>query len=90
MLVFSGTRSPQVAAMTASWMLVAGALFALVGTLAKLLGTQFSSTELAMYRSLIGLLAIGVFLLWRRETIRTAFLRGHFWRGTTGTISLIA
>ena len=90
MLVFSGTCSPQVAAMTSSWMLVAGALFALVGTLAKLLGNQFSSAELAMYRSLIGLLAIGVFLLWRRETIRTAFLRGHFWRGTTGTISLIA
>ena len=76
--------------MTSSWMLVAGALFALVGALAKMLGNQFSSAELAMYRSLIGLLAIGSFLLWRRETVRTPFLRGHFWRGTTGTISLVA
>jgi len=71
-------------------MLVAGALFALMGILAKMLGDQFTSAELAMYRSLIGLLTIGAFLLWRRETIRTPFLRGHFWRGTTGTISLVA
>lgn len=71
-------------------MLVAGALFALVGALAKMLGNQFSSAELAMYRSLIGLLAIGAFLLWRSATVRTPFLRGHFWRGTTGTISLVA
>ena len=71
-------------------MLVAGALFALMGILAKMLVDQFSSAELAMYRSLIGLLTIGAFLLWRRETIRTSFLRGHFWRGTTGTISLVA
>jgi len=76
--------------MTSSWMLVAGALFALMGILAKMLGDQFTSAELAMYRSLIGLLTIGAFLLWRRETIRTPFLRGHFWRGTTGTISLVA
>lgn len=76
--------------MTSSWMLVAGALFALVGALAKMLGSQFSSAELAMYRSLIGLVAIGAFLLWRRETVRTPFLRSHFWRGTTGTISLVA
>ena len=76
--------------MTSSWMLVAGALFALVGALAKMLGSQFSSAELAMYRSLIGLVAIGAFLLWRRETVRTPFLRSHLWRGTTGTVSLIA
>jgi len=76
--------------MTSSWMLVAGALFALMGTLAKQLTGQFSGAELAMYRSLFGLVAIGVFLLWRRETLRTPFWKGHFWRGATGTISLIA
>ena len=76
--------------MTSSWMLVAGALFALMGALAKLLSGQFSGAELAMYRSLFGLVAIGAFLLWRRETARTAFWKGHFWRGVTGTISLVA
>ena len=76
--------------MTSSWMLVAGALFALMGAMAKLLSAQFSGAELAMYRSLFGLLAIGGFLLWRRETLRTPFWKGHFWRGATGTVSLIA
>ena len=76
--------------MTSSWMLVAGALFALMGALAKLLAGQFSATELAMYRSLVGLVAIGAFLLWRRETARTRFWKSHFWRGSTGTISLVA
>ena len=90
MLVFPFGQALIHVPMTSSWMLVAGALFALVGVMAKLLGDQFSSAELAMYRSFIGLLAIGVFLLWRRETIRTPFLRGHFWRSTTGTISLVA
>ena len=76
--------------MTASWMLVAGALFALMGAMAKMLGGQFSGAELAMYRSVVGLVAIGAFLLWRRATLRTRFWKSHFWRGATGTISLIA
>ena len=76
--------------MTASWMLVAGALFALMGAMAKMLGGQFSGAELAMYRSVVGLAAIGAFLLWRRATPRTRFWKSHFWRGATGTISLIA
>ena len=40
-------------------MLVAGALFATMGVMAKLLGNQFSGAELALYRSLIGLVAVG-------------------------------
>lgn len=83
-------RCDAKARMTSSWMLVAGALFALMGALAKLLTGQFSGAELAMYRSLFGLVAIGVFLLWRRETLRTRFWKGHLWRGATGTISLVA
>ena len=71
-------------------MLVAGALFALVGALAKLLSGQFSGAELAMYRSMFGLVAIGIFLIWRRKSPRTPFWKSHFWRGTTGTISLVA
>ncbi|HEX4858397.1 MAG TPA: DMT family transporter [Usitatibacteraceae bacterium] len=76
--------------MTSSWMLVAGALFAAMGSFAKAVGDQFSGAELAMYRALFGLVAIGAFVLWRGETVRTRFAWGHFWRGFTGTISLVA
>ena len=76
--------------MTSSWMLVAGALFATMGVFAKLLGNQFSGAELSLYRSLIGLAAIGAFVIWKRESLATSFKTGHLWRGLTGTISLIA
>ena len=76
--------------MTSSWMLVAGALFATMGVFAKLLAGQFTGAELSLYRSLIGLVAIGAFMGWKRQSLATPFWRGHFWRGLTGTISLIA
>ncbi len=75
---------------TSSWMLVAGALFATMGVFAKLLGNQFTGAELSLYRSLIGLAAMGGFVWWKRESLATPFWKGHFWRGLTGTISLIA
>lgn len=71
-------------------MLIAGALFAAMGSFAKSVGNQFSGAELAMYRSVFGLVAIGTFVLWRRETVRTRFAWGHFLRGATGTVSLVA
>jgi drug/metabolite transporter (DMT)-like permease len=75
--------------MTSSWMLVAGALFALMGTFAKLLSPNFTGAELALYRSIIALIFIGGFILIKRRSLRTPFWRGHFWRGATGTVSLI-
>ncbi len=75
--------------MTSSWMLVAGALFATMGTFTKMLGTQFSGAELSMYRSIVALTVMGAFVAWKRAPIATPFWRGHFWRGLTGTVSLI-
>ncbi len=71
-------------------MLVAGALFATMGVFAKFLAGQFSGAELSLYRSLIGLVAVGAFILWKRQTLATPFWKGHFWRGLTGTTSLVA
>jgi drug/metabolite transporter (DMT)-like permease len=76
--------------MTSSWMLVAGALFALMGALAKHLAGQFSGAELAMVRSLVAMVAIGAFMWVRRLTPATAYPQQHFWRSFTGTISLVA
>ncbi|MEQ1519409.1 MAG: DMT family transporter, partial [Usitatibacteraceae bacterium] len=33
---------------------------------------------------------MGVFILWRRQTPRTAFGKSHFWRSAMGTVSLVA
>ena len=71
-------------------MLVAGALFATMGVFAKLLSGQFTGAELSLYRSLIGLAAVGAFMWWQRQSLATHYWKGHFWRRLTGTISLIA
>jgi drug/metabolite transporter (DMT)-like permease len=71
-------------------MLVAGALFATMGAFAKFLSDQFSGAELSMYRSLVAFGAIGIVVLLRRQSLKTPFAVGHFWRGLTGTISLVA
>ncbi len=68
-------------------MLVAGALFATMGVFAKLLAGQFSGAELSLYRSLV---AVGAFVFLKRQSLATPFWKGHFWRGVTGTTSLIA
>ncbi len=70
-------------------MLVAGALFATMGTFAKFLGTHFTGAELSFYRSLIALILLGAFVALKRHSLATPFWRGHIWRGVTGTISLI-
>lgn len=70
-------------------MLIAGALFAAMGAFAKLLASHFSGAELSMYRSVFALVAIGAFVMWKKQTLATPFRMGHFWRGTFGTISLI-
>lgn len=75
--------------MTSSWMLIAGVLFAAMGAFAKALGNQFSGAELSMYRSLVAFAAIGALIMARRYSIRTPHWKSHFWRGLTGTISLV-
>lgn len=75
--------------MTSSWMLVAGVLFATMGAFAKSLGTEFTGAELSMYRSLVAFATMGALVLARRHSVRTPHWKSHFWRGLTGTISLV-
>ena len=70
-------------------MLVAAALFAAMGAFAKSLGTQFTGAELSMYRSLVAFAIIGALVMARRYSVRTPHWKSHFWRGLTGTISLV-
>ena len=81
-------------------MLIAGALFAAVGAFGKIAASDFSSFELAAYRSLIGVVLIGGTILGRALTQKTMPNRGivaqfssaqwrdHLWRGVFGSVSL--
>jgi len=68
-------------------MLLAGALFALMGLCVRLVSGHFSQTELVLYRSLAGLLLLAPLLL-RPQALRTAYWRTHLWRGLAGGAAL--
>lgn len=79
--------------MKSSWMLVAAALFALMGVLVKHASANFSSAELVFYRSAFGLLAIGGVIAIQHGSLRkplaTPYRKAHFWRGLSGFVALV-
>jgi drug/metabolite transporter (DMT)-like permease len=79
--------------MKSSWMLVAAALFALMGVLVKHSSAHFSSAELVFYRSVFGLFAIWIMIgVNRRQWLKplaTVHWRRHFWRGLAGFSALV-
>jgi drug/metabolite transporter (DMT)-like permease len=79
--------------MKSSWMLVAAALFALMGVLVKHASTSFSPAELVFYRSVFGLVAIwGVIAVHHRRLwtpLATHHMRAHFLRGLSGFSALV-
>ena len=79
--------------MKSSWMLVAATLFALMGVLVKQASAHFSSPELVFYRSIFGLVAIWLGIVWQRRQffapLATNHLTTHFWRGLAGFIALV-
>lgn len=79
--------------MKSSWMLVAAALFALMGVLVKHASANFSSAELVFYRSVFGLLAIGGVITVQHGSLRkplaTPYRRAHVWRGLSGFVALV-
>ncbi|MFN3716735.1 MAG: DMT family transporter [Thiobacillus sp.] len=79
--------------MKSSWMLVAAALFALMGVLVKHLSAQFSSAELVFYRSVFGLVAIWIVITASHRRLlaplATPYARAHVWRGLSGFSALV-
>jgi len=79
--------------MKSSWMLVAAALFALMGVLVKHASAQFSPAELVFYRSAFGLLAIGGVIALKHRALfaplATRHLQEHVWRGLSGFMALV-
>ncbi len=70
-------------------MLVASLLFSCMGVCVKLGSTHFSTSELVFYRSCFGLFIVYAMLLRAKASLATPHLRGHLWRGLTGTIAMM-
>ena len=75
--------------MTSSWMIVAGFFFAAMGVFVKFGASQFDASEMAFFRSFVGLFVVAGVVVARRGTVKTEHLGGHVIRSVVGSISLI-
>lgn len=73
----------------AGWMVVAALLFALMGVFVKLGSATLSSVELVFWRSLFGVVLIGVPALARRQRFATPNWPVHLRRGVVAYCSLL-
>jgi len=76
--------------MQALWMVLASFLFATMGVCVKLASTSFNAFELVLYRGLVGMVFMALFVQARGSGLRTRFPGMQAWRSLVGVISLIA
>jgi S-adenosylmethionine uptake transporter len=69
-------------------MLFASFMFAVMGVCVKLASAEFSTSELVLYRGVVGVIALGTIIKLSGETFRTSMPGAHLWRGIIGVISL--
>jgi S-adenosylmethionine uptake transporter len=69
-------------------MLFASFMFAVMGVCVKLASVEFSTSELVLYRGVVGVIALGTIIKLSGETFRTSMPGAHLWRGIIGVISL--
>ncbi|MFK3741129.1 DMT family transporter [Massilia sp. TN1-12] len=74
--------------MPALWMLFASFMFAAMGAGVKLASSLFSTSEIVMYRGIIGTLLLLPAIRLQGGTLRTAFPKEHLWRSIVGVVSL--
>ena len=60
-----------------------------MGSLVKLGGADFTSSELVFYRSFFGLIIVYAMLHRSKLSFATPHWRGHIWRGLSGTIAML-
>ena len=62
------------------WMLFASFSFAAMGAAVKLASGQYSTSEIVMYRGLIGTIVLLAVVRQQRLSLRSAFFGAHLWR----------
>jgi S-adenosylmethionine uptake transporter len=74
--------------MQSLWMLFASFMFSLMGVCVKLASAFYSTSEIVMYRGMIGMAMLGIFVTLQGGTLKTALPWHHAWRGLVGVIAL--
>lgn len=74
--------------MQSLWMLFASFVFAIMGVCVKLASDLYSTSEIVMYRGLIGVAFMACFIKLHNGTLRTHLPWHHLWRGVVGVVAL--
>ena len=74
--------------MQSLWMLFASFMFAIMGVCVKLASETFSTSEIVMYRGLIGVAIMYCVLRRHGDSFRTSMPGQHLWRGVVGVVAL--
>ncbi|MEJ7805368.1 MAG: DMT family transporter [Telluria sp.] len=74
--------------MPSLWMLFASFAFSLMGAGVKLASSLYSTSEIVMYRGLVGSVLLLVLVRLQRGSLRTAVAGAHLWRALVGVVSL--
>lgn len=71
------------------WIVLAGALFAVMGCNVKYAAAHMTTLEMVFYRSLIGCVMVAAFARFRLKTLRTSNFAVHVSRSVFGFLSLL-
>ncbi|AKU22516.1 DMT family transporter [Massilia sp. MB5] len=74
--------------MQSLWMLFASFMFAAMGVCVKLASETFSTSEIVMYRGLVGMTVLFCMMRMQGTSFRTTMPFAHLWRGVVGVVSL--
>ena len=74
--------------MQSLWMLFASFMFAIMGVCVKLASEIFSTSEIVLYRGLIGVAIMYCVLRRHGDSFRTSMPGQHLWRGVVGVVAL--
>ena len=74
--------------MASLWMLFSTFAFAAMGVCVKLASGMYSTSEMVMYRGMIGVLLLYPMIRHQGGTLRTHHPRAHLWRSVIGVCSL--
>ena len=74
--------------MQSLWMLFASFMFAIMGVCVKLASGLYSTSEIVMYRGLVGISVMFCVIRLQRGSFSTHMPGAHLWRGTVGVIAL--
>jgi S-adenosylmethionine uptake transporter len=74
----------------ALWMLFASFAFSAMGAAVKLASSFYTTSEIVMYRGLVGTVLLLALVIQQRDTVtlRTAYPGAHLWRAFVGVVSL--